>query len=73
MRPIRKGDLVEFVDDPLLDVENHFFFGSESEVYLVLSDPRMRVIGPRELLVVELLSGREVKEVPIGYLKIIEH
>lgn len=68
MSSIRKGDLVKFKEDPLLDVEHHFFYGNDSEVYLVLSSPRMKVVGPQELLMVELLFNREVIDVPITYL-----
>ena len=68
MSSIRKGDLVRFEEDPLLDVEHHFFYGNDSEVYLVLSNPRMKVVGPRELLMVELLFDHEVRDVPIAYL-----
>ena len=68
MSSIRRGELVWFEEDPLLDVEHHFFYGNDSEVYLVLSNPRMKVVGPRELLMVELLFDQEVRDVPIAYL-----
>ena len=75
MSNIRSGDLVRFVKGRSDELEKLVFPENETSVYLVVSDPKMKVFtaaqgeSSHETLTVDLMSGTTVRSVPINMLE----
>ena len=80
MRNIRSGDLVRFIKGRSDEIEKVLFPGSQGEVYLVVSPPKMSVYSDpgrqrgrtHETLTVEIAQGTQVKKVPVNILEVFE-
>ena len=78
MRNIRKGDLVKFSQGRSCEIEKILFPKSKSDVYLVVSAPKMSVYSDdsvragrtHETLTVEIAQGTTIQKVPVNILEI---
>ena len=72
---IKVGDLVSFIKGQSDEVEGILFPGNKGSLYLVVSDPKMKVFtgqkkySSHETLSVDIMLGTNVATVPVNLLQ----